>query len=193
MLSEAGDYVSTVAWHCYAPNNNWDVLSQFHDSNPSVKQYMTECYTSTDTPWSQAADFTIGPLQNWGSGVMAWTLGTDDNQGPHLSTSGACTNCRGLVTVDNGSVTRQVDYYMMGQFSRYIPVGATVLSSDDGGSGGGNVESVVTLNPDGTRTVVIVNKGGDVTASASFQTGGDSWTGDVPGQSVVSWVLPASS
>ena len=90
VLNDAGQYVNTVAWHCYANPLDWSVLTQFHNSNPGVTQYMTECWTSPQTAWNQAADFTIGPLQNWGSGAIAWTLGSDTSYGPHLS-SGGCT------------------------------------------------------------------------------------------------------
>ncbi len=60
VLSEASQYVNTVAWHCYATNNNWSALTTFHDANPNVAQYMTECWTSPTLDWYQAADFTMG-------------------------------------------------------------------------------------------------------------------------------------
>lgn len=60
VLDGAGDYVNTVAWHCYAPNNNWDVLTQFHEKNPDVTQYMTECWTSPYTSWYEVPDFVMG-------------------------------------------------------------------------------------------------------------------------------------
>ena len=84
VINGASSYVNTVAWHCYATNNDWTVLTDFRNSNPSVTQYMTECWTSPETAWNQAADFTMGPLQNWASGAMAWVLGTDTNYGPNL-------------------------------------------------------------------------------------------------------------
>jgi glucosylceramidase len=52
--------VSTVAWHCYAQNNNWSVLTDFHNTNPDVQQYMTECWTSEINDWSSTIDFTMG-------------------------------------------------------------------------------------------------------------------------------------
>ncbi|KAK4236145.1 hypothetical protein C8A03DRAFT_17179 [Achaetomium macrosporum] len=197
VLNSASQYVNTVAWHCYAPNNNWGVLTDFHNANPSVDQYMTECWTSTQTGWNQAADFTMGPLQNWAKGALAWTLGTDTNQGPHLSGSGPCTTCRGLVTVDvnAGTYTFQVDYYMMAQFSKFIPKGAVVL--DGTGSytypGSGGIQSVATLNPDQTRTVVIENTFGNDVYVTLTTAKGETWSGNVIANSVVTWVLPASS
>lgn len=155
---------------------------------------MTECWTSsTSTPWNQASTFTMGPLQNWASGSIAWTLGTDGSDGPHLSGDGACTTCRGLVTVDGGDYKMQIDYYVLGQFSKFMPRGATVLSGTGSyiyGDGSG-LESVATVNPDGTRTVVIENRfGNDV--YVTVKTGsGQTWSGRVYTKSLVTWVLPA--
>jgi len=198
VLNRASQYVTGIAWHCYASNNNWGVLTDFHNTNPNVKQYMTECWTSSKyTGWNQAADFTMGPLQNWASGVIAWGLGTDNSDGPHLSGSGPCDSCRGLVTIDaaSGSYKFQVDYYMMAQFSKFIPKGAVVLS----GTGsytyadGTGIQSVATINPDGSRTVVIENKfGNDVYVTLTTKTG-ETWSGNTRGNSLVTWVLPAAA
>ena len=195
VLSEASQYVNTVAWHCYAPNNNWGTLTDFHNKHPGVDQYMTECWTSTTTGWNQAADFTMGPLQNWARGALAWTLGTDNAQGPHLP--GGCTTCRGLVTVDAqaGTYKFQVDYYMMAQFSKFMPKGAIVL--DGSGSytysGGAGIQSVATLNPDSTRTVVIENTFGNDVYVTLTTSSGETWSGLIFANSVVTWVLPAAS
>lgn len=197
VLNEASQYVTGVAWHCYASNNNWGVLTDFHNTNPNVKQYMTECWTSSKyTSWRQAADFTMGPLQNWASGVMAWGLGTDNSDGPHLSGSGPCDSCRGLVTIDaaSGTYNFQIDYYMMAQFSKFMPKGAVVLSGTGSYSysDGTGIESVATVNPDGSRTVVIENKfGNDVYVTLTTKTG-ETWNGLTHANSVVTWVLPAA-
>ncbi|PTU22257.1 hypothetical protein P175DRAFT_0507125 [Aspergillus ochraceoroseus IBT 24754] len=193
VINEAGQYVSSVAWHCYASNVDWGVLSEFHTTNPNVKQYMTECWTPASAAWNQAADFTMGPLQNWASGVAAWTLGTNAQDGPHL-TSGGCDACQGLVTVENGSYRFNMAYYMMAQFSKFMPSGAIVLNGSGSYtySSGGGIQSVASINPDGTRTVVITNTfGNDIYLSVSMKSG-DEWSGNIPSESVTTWVLPAA-
>lgn len=191
VLNGASQYVNTVAWHCYASSLNWTVLTQFRETNPGVTQYMTECWTPASGAWNQASGFTMGPLQNWASGVAAWTLGTDAQDGPHLS-SGGCDNCQGLVTINDGGYTLQPSYYIMGQFSKFMPHGAIVLSgtgSYDYSTGG--IQSVASLNPDGTRTVVIENTfSNDVYVTVSTSSG-QKWSGNVPTESVTTWVLPA--
>ena len=195
VISGASQYVNTVAWHCYANPNDWGVLTDFHNNNTGVTQYMTECWTSSQTGWNQAADFTLGPLQNWASGAIAWTLGSDTNYGPHLD--GGCSTCRGLVTIDTGAgtYTPQIDYYMMGQFSKFIPKGATILSTTGSYDYGNNqkVEATASVNPDGTRTVVIEN-GFNNEVYVTVTTGsGETWSGPLYAQSVVTWLLPAAS
>lgn len=194
VLDTASEYVDTVAWHCYATDNQWSVLSDFHNANPAANQYMTECWTSSEyTTWAAASGFTIGPLQNWAQGSLAWTLATDQNDGPHLS-SGGCDSCRGLVVVntDTNTYEFQVDYYMMAQYSKFIPQGAVILNGTgsytyDGGSG---IQSVASLNPDGTRTVVIENTFGNDVYVTVDTTSGQEWSGNVYANSVVTWVLP---
>ncbi|KAJ5549383.1 glucan endo-1-6-glucosidase BGN16.3 [Penicillium frequentans] len=195
VIDGASGYVDSVAWHCYATDVDWTVLTTFHESNPDVKQYMTECWTPSTGSWNQAADFTMGPLQNWASGVTAWTLGTNSDDGPHLS-SGGCDTCTGLVTVnDDGSYTFETAYYMIAQFSKFIPTGAIILNGTGSYtySTGGGVQSVASLNPDGTRSVVIENTfDNDVYVTLSTESG-EEWSGDIPSESVTTWVLPASS
>ncbi|KAJ5623420.1 beta-1-6-glucanase [Penicillium lividum] len=195
VIDDAGKYVDSVAWHCYATDVDWTVLSTFHNSNPSIDQYMTECWTPSSGSWNQAADFTMGPLQNWASGVTAWTLGTNSDDGPHLS-SGGCDTCTGLVTINtDGSYTFQTAYYMIAQFSKFIPTGAIVLNGTGSYtySSGGGVQSVASLNPDGTRSVVIENLfDNDIYVTLTTESG-EEWSGDIPSESVTTWVLPASS
>jgi glucan endo-1,6-beta-glucosidase len=194
VLDFASEYVDTVAWHCYADPLDWSVLTDFKNSNPNVTQYMTECWTPSFGEWYQASSFTIGPLQNWASGVMAWTLGTNSSDGPSLTTGG-CSDCTGLVVInDDGTYTLQTAYYMLAQYSAFIPSGATLL--DGSGSwtfADGGIESVASLNPDGTRTVVIQNTfPADVYVNLKT-TSGEEWSGDIPKESVVTWVLPEAS
>ena len=196
VVNGAGSYVGAVAWHCYAENVDWTTMTNFHNSNPSVAQYMTECWTSPTNDWYSTADFCMGPLQNYAAGVIAWNMASDQQYGPHLSNNDACQTCRGLVVVNkDGTYTKTLDYYIMGQFSKFTKPGSIVLDgtgSYDYGNGA-KFESVSFLNADKTRTVVIESTfGNDVMATMSFGTG-EVWTGLVTAYSVTTWVLPAST
>lgn len=194
VLNNAGSYVNTTAWHCYAQNNNWGVLSDFHKNNTNVKQYMTECWTSPNTGWDQVLGFTSGPLQNWASGVIAWTLGSDTNYGPHLS--GGCSSCRGLVTVDtsNKNYTLNTDFYFLAQYSKYIQRGATMLNTTGSYSygNGQQVQAVAALNPDKSRTLVFWNGFNNQVYLTLTTKSGETWSGPLYAQSATTWTLPAS-
>ncbi|KAI1171880.1 beta-1,6-glucanase Neg1 [Nemania sp. FL0916] len=197
VIAAASSYVGGVAWHCYASSLDWTVLTSFHNSYPNVPQYMTECWTSPQTGWDWAASFTMGPLQNWAQGAMAWTLGSDTSYGPHLSGSGACTTCRGLFEVDTaaGTYSFAIDYYMMAQFSKYIPRGAIILAGTGSYtySDGTGLESVASLNPDGTRTIVFLNKfNNDVYITTTLSGSSQTWSGLVYKNSVTTWTLPSA-
>ncbi|KFY57228.1 hypothetical protein V496_06502 [Pseudogymnoascus sp. VKM F-4515 (FW-2607)] len=60
VIDSAGSFVNTVAWHCCAQNNDWAVLTQFHDKNPNVAQYQIECWTSPTNTWYSTIDFVMG-------------------------------------------------------------------------------------------------------------------------------------
>lgn len=181
--------VNTIAWHCYS-SQPWSVMSDFRANNTGVIQYMSECWTPSSQPWYNAAAFTLGPLQNWGSGAIAWNLASDVNNGPYIY--GGCSSCQGLVTVRNDrTYTLNTAYYMMAQFSRYMPKGSRVVPlTGNGGNGNGDLQSIATVNPNGSRTVVILNTFANTVFMQMNTTSGTVWSGSLPPSSVVTWVLP---
>ncbi|KAK0760573.1 hypothetical protein N5P37_006767 [Trichoderma harzianum] len=200
VMNTASQYVQAAAWHCYAGNapENWTPLTQFHNEFPGKEQYMTECWTSVlsgGTDWVHSSSFALFPLQNWANGIIAWTLGTFTGGGPALSGGGNCHSCTGLVTVssDGSGYKKEIDYYMLGQFSRYIPKGAVVVDGTgswlfDPNTG---VESVATVNPDGTRTVVIQNRyNNDIWVRLATESESQTWNARVPARAVTTWILP---
>ncbi|KAI1164458.1 glycoside hydrolase family 30 protein [Nemania serpens] len=197
VINGAGSYVDSAAWHCYASNLDWGVLTTFHNDYPGKHQYMTECWTSPQTSWYQSSKNTIGPLQNWAEGSLMWTLGTwtqasDGTFGPYIQ--GGCGTCRGLFMVNQAAGTYEytIDYYILAQYSKFIPKGAVILSgtgsySYDGYKG---IQSVASRNPDGTRTVVIENTfDNDVYVHVTTKSG-QVWSGNTLARSVTTWILP---
>ncbi|KAK5625916.1 hypothetical protein RRF57_001632 [Xylaria bambusicola] len=197
VINGAGSYVDSAAWHCYAGNLDWSVLTQFHNDYPGKHQYMTECWTSPQTSWYQSSKNTIGPLQNWAEGSLMWTLGTwtqasDGTFGPYIP--GGCDKCRGLFVVDQsrGTYDFTIDYYTLAQISKFIPKGAVILAGTGSYSyeGYAGIQSVASRNPDGTRTVVIENTfGNDVYVTVTAKSG-EVWSGNLLARSVTTWVLP---
>lgn len=198
VLDGAPRYVNTVAWHCYATNVNYDVLTDFRANNTNVTgltQYMTECWVSPLTSWYQSIEFTIQPLMNWASGAMGWTLGTTTELGPHLP--GGCNTCRGIIEVDTsaGTYDKTMDYYFIGQFSKFLARNATVLETSGSYeyNPGDGCEFTATLNADGSRNVVIFNGfGNELFITLTFESG-ESWSGPLYQYSVTTWVLPPTT
>lgn len=129
------------------------------------------------------------------SGAIAWTLGTDTSYGPHLP--GGCDSCRGVIEVNTTTNTyiKTNDYYFMGQFSKYLPRGSTVLATtgnyDYGG--GAKIESTAVVNKDGSRAVVIQNGFGNAVYVTVTFSSGETWSGPLYAQSLTTWLLPPTT
>lgn len=80
----------------------------------------------------------------------------------------------------------------MSQFSKFIPPGARILQTDGSAvdDNGDGIQAIASLNPDGSRTVVIENTfANDVNVTVYLESG-VGWVGNVPNSSVTTWVLP---
>ena len=69
----------------------------------------------------------IGVPRNWGQSVVLWNLALDERNGPFI---GGCDDCRGVVTVnDDGTVTKELEYWALGHASRFVRPGAVRIGS----------------------------------------------------------------
>ena len=77
-----------------------------------------------DLVWN-TENLLIGATRNWARSVSLWNLALDENSGP---TNGGCMGCRGVVTVDTrtvpATITRNVEYYSLGQLAKFALPGA---------------------------------------------------------------------
>jgi glucosylceramidase len=153
----ANRYVSGVAWHCYGG----DVAAQdkVRAAFPVKDVFFTECSGGEwSGPWADSWSWTLrtlvmGAPRNWARGVLLWNLALDEAHGPHL---GGCGDCRGVVTIDSktGAVTRNPEYYALGQASRFVRPGAWRIGATNTPGG---IETVAYANPDGTRVLIAFN------------------------------------
>ncbi len=158
--SGARQYVSGVAWHCYA--GDVSAQTRVRDARPDKDVYFTECSGGEWAPnWGDnlkwiTRTLIIGATRGWAKGVLLWNLALDENHGPHL---GGCGNCRGVVTIDSatGAVTRNVEYYALAHASRFVPPGARRIESTAAIEG---LESVAFRNRDGSTVLIVVNTAG---------------------------------
>lgn len=156
----ARKYVSGVAWHCY--EGDVPAQSQVHDAFPDKDTWFTECSGGEWSPkFAEVLDWMtdkliIGGANNWSRGTLLWNLALDPQHGPH---KGGCGDCRGVITIDpaTGTITRNVEYYVLGHASRFVLPGAWRTATVAKGEG---VEAASFLNADGSRVAIIHRKAG---------------------------------
>lgn len=160
-------YTAGAAFHCY--EGAVDAMSKVHDAHPEKGLYFTECSGGS---WSPAfADnlqymvrqLLIGTINNWSKNALLWNMALDEKNGPTTNQPGTgagnrgCMTCRGVVTVNSndGGVTRNVEYYALAHFSKFVLPGAKRIYSSALPEKG--IENVAFLNADGSRVMVVVN------------------------------------
>ncbi|GIH17152.1 discoidin domain-containing protein [Rugosimonospora africana] len=164
-------YVTGTAWHCYAGDATAQSVS--HNDYPGEPAWQTECSGGTwegddHAGFAGALGLVINSTRNWAKGVIRWNLALDQNNGP---TNDGCDTCRGVVTVapdasGRWTYTKTVDYWGIGQVSKYVHPGARRVASNSFGAG--DLQDVAFANPDGSTALVVFNSG---TASRTFRVG----------------------
>jgi len=156
----ARKYISGVAWHCY--EGDVPAQSQVHDAFPDMDTWETECSGGEWSPkfaevlgW-MTDKLIINGANNWSRGALVWNLALDPAHGPH---KGGCADCRGVITIDpaTGTITRNVEYYVLGHASRFVLPGAYRVAAKHGEG----VEAAAFLNPDGSRIAIVYRKSGE--------------------------------
>jgi len=94
----------------------------------------------------------IGATRNWSRNVLLWNLAADPQNGPHTN-NGGCTGCSGAITLDADSVTRNVAYYVVEHFSRFVPPGSVRVASSEMEQ----LASAAFLTPEGKVVLVASN------------------------------------
>nr|WP_240635611.1 glycoside hydrolase family 30 beta sandwich domain-containing protein [Hymenobacter rigui] len=127
---EAKKYVDGSAFHLYA--GPIEALSQVHNAHPDRNVYFTEQWVGSKTsftenfPW-HVRTLLIGATRNWARTVLEWNLAADPQQNPH--TPGGCTECRGALTIDGSTVTREDAYYIIAHASKFVRPGSVRIAS----------------------------------------------------------------
>lgn len=174
------------------------IRDDFSYAFPGTLQFMTECsnYLPSGVNFEVAQNF-IPPVQHGASGAAMWVMATDPDYGPH-SPYGGCAGCLGSIIVNSSTTyTKTNDYYMVGQFSRFVRRGAInyqVLQGNEGSALTSNQFYVMAVqNPDLSWAVIFMNNYGsdqDVVLSFSGESG-EFWEGTVPSGTVTTWLIPS--
>lgn len=161
--ADAREYLAGSAFHAYA--GNVSAMGVVHNAYPEMGLYFTEISGgewatnfSDNLQWNMSNIF-IGTTRNWSKTALLWNLALDENNGPK---NNGCDNCRGVVTIQssNGAVSRNVEYYSIGHFSKFVRPGAYRISST-AFAPSTSLEHVAFINPDGRKVIVVSNSGSE--------------------------------
>lgn len=152
-------FVAGSAYHGYA--GQVGAMSLVHQAHPDKGLYFTEISGgewatnfSENLQWNMRNVF-IGTTANWSKNVLMWNLALDQNFGPK---NNGCQDCRGVVTINNGTgaVTKNVEYYSIGHFAKFIRPGSFRIKSETQGDMNG-INQVAFETPSGNKVLVIAN------------------------------------
>jgi glucosylceramidase len=186
--SKAAAVAAGTAWHHYAGDPA--AMTRNHEEFPNKDQWVTE---SSGGTWQKGNGFAeeaaelIAVTRNWAKSYVLWALATDQKHGPFV---GGCDICRGLVTIDlsdpeKATVKPELDYYVLGQASKFVLPGAVRIASDE--PAGTPLKDVAFRNPNGTIVLYTLNAG---TASQELRIGfhGKTATTTLPAGAVATFV-----
>ena len=150
----ARPYVDGSAFHLYA--GNISALTTVHNAYPTKNVYFTEQFTGAtgnfgnDLKW-HLKNVITGSMRNWGRVALEWNLANDPTYSLH--TPGGCNSCKGAVTINNSTVTRNVAYYIIAHASKFVPAGSVRISSTQSGS----LYNAAFKRPDGKKVLIVEN------------------------------------
>ncbi|MCY1142459.1 discoidin domain-containing protein [Actinoplanes sp. Pm04-4] len=194
LQTKAARWISGTAYHCYYGDPS--AMTRLHSEFPSKDIYFTECSgsqssdpanTFSDTLKWHARNLIIGNTRNWAKTVINWNLALDEANGPH---NGGCGTCTGVVTVNNdGSVTRNAEFYTLGHLATFVKPGAVRVASTSFGTTGwnGRVMDVAFVNPDGS-TVLVAHNENDNPQAFAVRYGGRTFEYTLPGGALATFV-----
>ncbi|MEU6555783.1 ricin-type beta-trefoil lectin domain protein [Streptomyces sp. NPDC046915] len=146
-----------IAWHGYSDISGVSKQTTVHNQYPNLDAFGTEHSGGTWVANQQREDMNniIDYTRNWAKSVTKWSLAVDQNMGPH---NGGCGTCTGLITVHDGdgasgTVDYTVEYYTMGQLTKFVRPGAQRIASTASTS----VPNVAWRNPDGSKALIAYN------------------------------------
>ena len=121
-----------AAWHYYGGSAR--TMSRIHDAFPNKGIWATEASGGDWGPRNftpallSLGTAVIDMMNNWARSAVLWNIALDEHGGPdyyYLRNDRRHSENRGLITVrDDGSIRRNADYYALGHFSKYVPIGS---------------------------------------------------------------------
>ncbi len=177
----ASPLVAGTAWHGYGgtPGAQQTVQNMF----PTLGTWETEHSGGTWQTDQFTTDFLeiTQVLRNSAKSFVKWSLALDQTLGPNLTELntglGGCATCTPIVTVNSttGAVTKDVEYYTLGHYSKYVLPGARRVYS----SNNPEIVSAAFINPDNSKALIAFNNS-STTQSFNVQWGTQSFSYTLP-------------
>jgi glucosylceramidase len=149
-------YVDGSGFHLYG--GEIGAMSGVHNAFPQKNLYFTEFMAVEPTESARISiakpveGTFIGALQNWSRNVLLWNLAANSKFEPHTD-NGGCGICQGAVTIDGNEVTRNLAYYAMAHFSKFVRPGSIRIAS----SSPPTLSNVAFKAPSGKTVLIVVN------------------------------------
>jgi beta-glucosidase-like glycosyl hydrolase/O-glycosyl hydrolase len=142
--------VDGIAYHPYSGDPS--AMTQMHELFPNVPAYLTE-----RSVWgTKGADEIARYFRNYARSYDAWVVMLDSNIAPHqwLGTPDPSMFVKDANVADEYWATPE--YYITGQFSKFVKPGAVRIGSDYGSTS--TVTNVAFKNPDGSIVTIVINQ-----------------------------------
>lgn len=154
----ANSYVDGSGFHLYG--GEIAAMSEVHNAFPQKNLYFTEFMAVEPAEPARISiskpvvGTFIGALQNWSRNVLLWNLAANSKFEPHTD-NGGCPICQGAVTIDGNEITRNLAYYAMAHFSKFVRPGSVRIASTSPPA----LPNVAFRTADGKAALIVVNEG----------------------------------
>lgn len=158
LMAATAGVADGMAFHWYAGDP--EIMEEVAEKFPNAEIYVTEASYNRPADIGCMLEVTsmcARSLRSGAQGYLMWNMAISTIGGPALNEN---TWNSGLISVDmdTGEASFTGDYYSMAHFSKFIHQGAMVLDSTDTGIDSNyKLVNLVTRNPNGTMTAVVVN------------------------------------
>ena len=134
----------------------------------------------------------ISMMTNWAQSAVLWNIALDTRGGPdyyYLRNDHTHSSNRGLLTVDRrtGECTRNADYYALGHFSKFVPIGSHCITSELRKAQ--RLHAAAFATPDSTVAAVLCNERVDPAILRIDVRGRESQTLALPARSLTTVVF----
>jgi glucosylceramidase len=106
------------------------VRDSYPDKNLNFTEYMAVEHSDKPTLLiaKHVSGTVIGAIRNGSRDVVLWNLAADAKFEPRTN-NGGCPVCQDAVTIDGNEVTRNLAYYTIAHFSKYVRPGSQHIDS----------------------------------------------------------------